>query len=111
MTLNKELDPYRRFPCATSASGCDAKGVAKPALTADQKKVVANKQDEGSRDQTLQWICIGVGSALGIASGYLLYKGYLDSEDTNARHEAHQGVRIFPTAGASSGGIVAEFEF
>ena len=90
---------------------CDAKGAPATGLGPADLATVASKSDEGHRDQTLQWICVGVGSALGIASGYLFYKGYLDSDDDKGRKEAHQGLRIFPTAGASSGGILAEFDF
>jgi len=114
-TINKDLDPYRRYKCPVTAANpagiCDAKGAMATPLGPADLALVASKSDEGHRDQTLQWICIGVGSALGIASGYLLYKGYLDSEDDKGRKEAHQGLRIFPTAGASSGGILAEFDF
>ena len=116
VSVNKDLDQYRRYPCLPSTVSpgglCDAKGTTPlTALNQDQKNQVAKKTDEGNRDQTLQWICVGVGSALGIASGYLLYKGYLDSDDEKGHKEAHQGLRIFPTAGTSSGGILAEFDF
>jgi hypothetical protein len=111
--VNTRLDPYRRFPCTDNPSQlCDAsRKTPSAALTPDQRNQVGNLNDEGNRAQTLQWICIGVGSALGVASGYLFYKGYLDSDDDNGRRHAHQGLRIFPTAGASSGGIQAEFDF
>ncbi|MBC8131976.1 MAG: PEGA domain-containing protein [Deltaproteobacteria bacterium] len=108
--VNKRLDPYRRFSCMGNQL-CDAKGTVRPALTTAEKNSVSTLNDEGSRDQTLQWICVGVGSALGIASGYLLYKGYIDSDGEHPQNQARHGLRIFPTAGASSSGIVAEFDF
>ena len=112
--VNKRLDPYRRFPC-NGNQVCDGNNVVKPGATAmltrDERDKVGSLNDEGKRAQTLQWICIGVGSALGVASGYLLYKGYLDSDDERPTHEARRGLRIFPTAAASSGGILAEFDF
>lgn len=112
--VNKRLDPYRRFPC-NGNQVCDGNNMVKPGATAtltrDEREKVGSLNDEGKRAQTLQWICIGVGSALGVASGYLLYKGYLDSDDDRATHEARRGLRIFPTAAASSGGILAEFDF
>jgi len=94
--INKDLDPYRN-----------------KTLTPDQRKVADDKLNQGNRAQTLQWVFVGLGSAFGIASGYLLYRGYLDSDGSPAtgHQEAHRGLRIFPTAGASSGGILAEFEF
>jgi hypothetical protein len=111
--VNVRLDQYRRFPCtANPGQLCDAsKTMVRAPLTQDERNKVGNLNDEGTRAQTLQWICIGVGSALGVASGYLFYKGFLDSEDGHGRRQAHQGLRIFPTAGASSGGIQAEFDF
>jgi hypothetical protein len=108
--VNKKLDPYRRFPCMGSQL-CDAKGVVRPALTTTEKSKVSALNDDGNRNQTLQWICIGVGSVLGVTGGYLFYKGYIDSDEEHARREARRGLRIFPTAAASSGGIVAEFDF
>jgi hypothetical protein len=112
--VNQRLDPYRRFPCNGNQI-CDGNNMVKAgttaALTKDEREKRDSLTDEGKRAQTLQWICIGVGSALGVASGYLLYKGYLDSDDDRATHEARRGLRIFPTAAASSGGILAEFDF
>jgi len=71
---------------------------------------VASKTDTGNRDQTLQWVFVGVGGAFAVAGGYLLYKGYLASEGNNQSASNH-GLRIFPTATASTRGIVAEFDF
>lgn len=109
--INKRLDPYRRFPCM-GGQLCDSKNVVRQPLTPAEKNSVSALNDEGNRDQTLQWICVGVGSALGIASGYLFYKGYIDTDDERpASQSARHGLRIFPTAGVSSSGIVAEFDF
>jgi hypothetical protein len=112
--VNERLDPFRRFPCMGNQQ-CDGNGMVKAGPTATLTKDEQDKKttliDEGKRAQTLQWICVGLGSALGVASGYLFYKGYLDSDDGRATHEARRGLRIFPTAAASSGGILAEFEF
>jgi PEGA domain len=108
--VNKKLDPYRRFPCM-GGQLCDSKGVVKAPLTPVEKSQVGSLNDKGNHDQALQWICIGVGSVLGVASGYLFYKGYIDSDEEHPHHEALRGFRIFPTAGVSSSGILAEFDF
>lgn len=109
--INKDLDPFRRYPCkADVVDGCDSMGKVNP-LSDDQKKTRADKLSEGQRDRNLQWVFIGVGSALGITSAYLLYKGYLDADDAPTHREAMSGLRIFPTAGMSSGGVQAEFDF
>jgi hypothetical protein len=112
--VNNQLDPYRRFACMGNQV-CDGNNMVKTGstatLTKDERDKVSSLNDEGKRAQTLQWLCIGVGSALGVASGYLFYKGYLDSDDDRPAHEARRGLRIFPTAAASSGGVLAEFDF
>jgi len=109
--INQQLDQYRRFSCTSSQTGlCDSKGQPAAPLTADQKSTVATKTDTGNRDQTLQWVFVGVGGAFAVAGGYLLYKGYLASEG-NGQSASNHGLRIFPTATASSRGIVAEFDF
>ena len=38
-------------------------------------------------------------------------EGYLDADDAPTHREAMSGLRIFPTAGVSSGGVQAEFDF
>jgi PEGA domain-containing protein len=108
--INKQLDQYRRFSCATSPTGlCDGQGTSAQPLTLAEKNTVNSKTDDGNRDQTLQWVFVGVGGAFAIAGGYLLYKGYLSSE--GGQSASNHGLRIFPTATASAGGIAAEFDF
>jgi PEGA domain len=108
--INSQLDQYRRFSCSTSPTGlCDSHGASAQQLSLADKNTVASKTDQGDRDQTLQWVFVGVGGAFAIAGGYLLYKGYLASEGSQSA--SNHGLRIFPTATASAGGIVAEFDF
>ena len=112
LKINKDLDQYRRYPCPQNPlESCDINKM--PAPLSEQDRTTRDKKiSEGERDRNLQWVFIGVGSALGITSAYLLYKGYLDSDDTAPSHrEAKSGLRIFPTAGVTSGGILAEFDF
>src|SRR3569623_190222 len=108
--INKDLDQFRRYPCSADPMGCDSMGKVAP-LSDQDRKTRDDKLSEGQRDRNLQWVFIGVGSALGITSAYLLYKGYLDSDDAPTRREAMSGHRIFPTAGMSSGGVQAEFDY
>jgi hypothetical protein len=111
--VNQQLDQYRRFLCSNSYSGyCDGNG--KPAsnpkdFTAAMTQTQSSLEDQGNKDQTLQWVFVGVGGAFAVAGGYLLYKGYLSSE--GGQSASNHGLRIFPTATASSKGIVAEFDF
>lgn len=112
--INRDLDKHRRQPCTggvDSTSGvCDIMNRPQPDLTPTQREEVARKTDEGNRAQTLQWVFVGLVPPFAIAGGFLLYKGYLESEG-GSKTSHNRGPRIFPTASASAGGIVAEFDF
>jgi hypothetical protein len=111
--VNSQLDQYRRFNCTgipPSTVCSDVHGNMVPDTTPDQKATAHNLQDQGSRDQLLQWVFVGLSGAFAIAGGVLLYKGYLTSEG-GTQSASNHGLRLFPTATASSGGIIAEFEF
>jgi PEGA domain len=109
--INQQLDQYRRFTCSTGV--CDNQGNPSQPLTSAQKSFVSTTTDQGNRDETLQWVFVGVGGAFAVAGGYLLYKGYLASEGGQSGNESasNHGLRIFPTATASARGIAAEFDF
>ena len=108
--INSQLDQYRRFTCPTdSTKVCDIHNTPSQPLTADQLSRSHSLTDEGNRDQLLQWVFVGLTGAFAIAGGVLLYKGYLAGEGTHSA--SNHGLRLFPTATASSGGIIAEFEF
>jgi hypothetical protein len=107
--INNQLDQYRRFPCPNGGGTCDIHNSPAQPLTQDQAARSHTLTDEGNRDQLLQWVFVGLTGAFAIAGGVLLYKGYLESEGTQSA--SNHGLRLFPTATASSGGIIAEFEF
>jgi PEGA domain len=108
--INAQLDQYRRFPCpGSSMELCDINNNVSQPLSPDQVARSHTLTDEGNRDQLLQWVFVGLTGAFAIAGGVLLYKGYLQTEGTQSA--SNHGLRLFPTATASSGGIVAEFEF
>jgi hypothetical protein len=113
--INKQLDPFRRFPCSTSpTSTCDVNGnPADPTLSQADLKTSHDLTNQGNQDQLLQWVFVGLSGAFAIAGGVLLYKGYLTTEkdQLGTQHASNHGLRIFPTASASSGGIIAEFDF
>jgi hypothetical protein len=67
-------------------------------------------EDQGSRYQKLETGLFIVSAGVALVGGFFLYKGYLDS-DNNEKTTASRGLRIFPTASASAGGIVTEFDF
>jgi hypothetical protein len=109
--INNQLDQYRRFTCSTGV--CDSQGKPSQPLTSSQKSSVSSLTDQGNKDETLQWVFVGVGGAFAVAGGYLLYKGYLAAEGTESGNQSasNHGLRIFPTATASARGIAAEFDF
>jgi hypothetical protein len=109
--INNQLDAYRRFPCNSATGFCDGNGQpAKMTLTQDEAARSASLTSTGNRDQLLQWVFVGFTGAFAIASGVLLYKGYLSTEGSNNSASNH-GLRLFPTASATAGGIIAEFDF
>jgi hypothetical protein len=114
--INSDLDPYRRIPsgspgCPSSPTGfCGIKGNVAAAPEPKDSALIASKKDEGHRDQLLEEVLLITAVPLAIASGYFLYKGYLDSGESGSR-SASRGLRIFPTASASAGGIITEFDF
>jgi hypothetical protein len=110
--INEQLDPYRRLPCPMDpALTCDGNGkeVTTGLDPAEQEKATA-LTDQGNKDQLLQWVFVGLTGAFAIAGGVLLYKGFLAPSEGKQSASNH-GLRLFPTATASSGGIIAEFEF
>ncbi|HXJ23223.1 MAG TPA: PEGA domain-containing protein [Polyangia bacterium] len=110
--INQQLDQYRTFPCPNnSMMFCNASGQPAPGLTDQQKADKQSKLDQGNRDETLQWVFVGVGGAFAIAGGYFLYKGYLSGDSGSTSSASNHGLRLFPTASASAAGMVAEFDF
>jgi PEGA domain-containing protein len=112
--VNAQLDQYRRLPCPGNPSEeCDVNNNTLPPITPQERQEQLGKAktltDEGNKDQLLQWVFVGLTGAFAIAGGVLLYKGYLATEGTQSA--SNHGLRLFPAATASSGGIIAEFEF
>jgi len=108
--INSQLDQYRRFECQGSATGlCDNDSKPAQPLTTEQLAKSHSLTEQGNQDQLLQWVFVGLTGAFAIAGGVLLYKGFLASEGTQSA--SNHGLRLFPSATRSSGGIIAEFEF
>ena len=108
--INDQLDQYRRFPCDKAPSMmCDGNGKMVGELMPGDPERAHELTEQGNKDQLLQWVFVGLTGAFAIAGGVLLYKGYLSSEGKQSA--SNHGLRLFPTATASSGGIIAEFEF
>jgi hypothetical protein len=112
--LNGELNQYRRIDpgkpgCPSTTSQCNLQGDPALPLTDSDFKKQKSILDQGHTAETREIIFLSFAGAFAIAGGYFLYRGYLDSaSETNT---ASRGLRIFPTATASAGGIVTEFDF
>jgi PEGA domain-containing protein len=105
--INKDLDPYRRFPC--TAGMCDAGGVAVRPLNMMETMYVKLKKDDGKRLETYQYISYGVGAALVVAGGYLFYRAYL--EDDGERRMAIGPVSFTPLIAPGQTGLAATTTF
>jgi hypothetical protein len=113
--LNAELDTYRRVPpgspgCpATSAMSCNSHGTPAPDLNTSEIATRDSKLSQGRHAQSLEtWFFVGTG-VFAAVGGFFLYRGYLDGSGETTT--AARGLRVFPSATASAGGIVTEFDF
>jgi hypothetical protein len=114
--INSELNQYRRIElgkpgCTMSTYGyCNIHGDPAMPRTAAENLRVNELTDQGRRAQTFEIAFLAAVPLFAIAGGYFLYRGYLASEG-DEKTTASRGLRIFPTASASAGGIVTEFDF
>jgi hypothetical protein len=114
--INSELDPFRRFPCASGGMAVctDSAGMMPAApLTPAQMDYVQQLQDEGKRFENLQYVALGVGSVFAIASGVLFYFGYLADDGSVALGTGPLAPRLslVPTATPSGGGGLLQLRF
>jgi PEGA domain len=114
-SINADLDPYRRYPCNGSTEViCAADRVTrKPPIQPDEGRYVTQLQDEGKRFEGYQYIALGAGSILAVASGVLFYFGYL-AEDTSGLAFGGRGslrLSLSPVVGPGSNGMAARLTF
>ena len=113
---NELIDPLRRFPCNADDKtyGCDKDGkAAKPLRTVDLE-YRQNLSDDGKQFQTYEFIALGVGGALAIASGVLFYFGYFADDSPGVplgpRADAPR-LQLTPYGAADGGGFAARLRF
>jgi hypothetical protein len=121
-SINRDLDPYRRYPCLSNPAqiSCDRSGtITLRPITPDEARYVGDLQGEGKRFEGYQYIALGAGSILAVASGVLFYFGYL-AEDTSGlaldlgdhRKGTDLRLELFPTiAPGSASGMAARLTF
>lgn len=114
---NADLNKYRRLSvgepgCTSSPSGqCyPVTGEPAPARTQDDVNRINTLTKEGRSDQRWQIGAFAAAAGFALVGGYFLYRGYL-AGGSEEKATASRGLRIFPTATASAGGIVTEFDF
>ncbi len=111
--INSDLDPYRRAKCVRDRTKlCKSDGVTDAkGLNASEEKYVADLQTEGDKFQTLQYVFYGLGGALVVTGGVLLYLGYGTSSSSDA--QASQGIKwqFAPVFTPSSAGALGGFSF
>jgi hypothetical protein len=118
--INRELDPYRRYACVSGPNrgevACDRTGMmVLPRIGLDEARFVGELQDEGKRFEGYQYIALGAGSILAVASGVLFYFGYL-AEDTSGlafglgdRNQAR--LSLVPVLAPGNNGMAARLTF
>jgi hypothetical protein len=107
--INSDLDPHRRFDCGMGVIKCGIDNKPAPELTDAEKAWDRDQLDEGSRFQNYQYVAIGVGSVLAVASGVLFYFGYL-ADDAGGRERGYS-FRVLPMLGPQGGGALGAFAF
>jgi hypothetical protein len=110
-SVNKDLDEYRRFPCAMPPSNlCNAQMKMKEPLSPLQVTYVKAKKDDGQRLELYQYISYGVGGALLLTSGYLFYRAYLGESNERAQGAAPR-FALVPVLGPTQAGAAAYLRF
>jgi hypothetical protein len=112
--VNKDLDAYRRFPCpsinpAPGSMLCSGNSAPAPALTPAEQNYVDAKKTDGRRLETYQYIGYGVGGALVLAGGYLLYRSYLDEDPEPRAHR--RTIAVMPILSPGTAGLTAAAQF
>jgi hypothetical protein len=116
--INRDLDPFRRYPCRgePTVMKCGRDGVErKPDIMPDEARYVGELQEEGKRFEGYQYIALGAGSILAVASGVLFYFGYLADDTSGLAVDvgSKRAVRVSltPLIGPGSNGMAARLTF
>lgn len=112
-STNSNLDPYRRYPCATGgAIACSADGKTNlGALNAQQIAYVQDQQNTGDTYTKLQWVGYGVGGALIATSAVFFYRGYFAKPSESAASDRGSHFVLLPAISPGSVGALALVSF
>jgi hypothetical protein len=111
-SINSNLDPYRRYPCASGgALTCAADGSNPGALNQQQLDYVKSQQNTGDTYSKVQWVGYGVGGALLITSGVLFYRGYIAKPTDMAARKSRNNLIVLPSLAPGNVGALAYLAF
>ncbi|MDZ4694714.1 MAG: PEGA domain-containing protein [Deltaproteobacteria bacterium] len=123
LQFNKDLDPYRQFPCDSDSGKCDINGneievdpsLSKSEVAAMERqrsKEVQSLKDDGAQATTLQYVFWGVTGAMAVTSGVLFYLAAdkNDGDDSDSASSGHN-LTIAPTIQPGGAGFVGRFTF
>ncbi len=114
-SINSNLDKFRRYPCASGgAPNCAADG--KTGLQPlDQipgaTEYVSSQKSTGDTYTKLQWVGYGVGGALLVTSGVLIYRGYFAQPTTVASRKSRSTFVVLPAVAPGNIGALAYVSF
>jgi hypothetical protein len=82
--VERDLDPYRRFPCpGNSTLTCNAKLETAAPLTSAQASYVHEKRSDGDTARRNEKIAFVTGGVAALVSGYLFYKWIAAGPEVN----------------------------
>jgi hypothetical protein len=114
--VNSTLDPYRRYPCPSSAGvnagvqACDTSGKYRP-LDSNESAFAQSEQNTGNTYAKLQWVGYGVGGVLLVTSGVLFYRGYFAKPTQEASNKRRTNLIVLPAFAPNSVGALAFLRF
>jgi hypothetical protein len=111
--VNSNLDPYRRYTCATGgAQTCSADGKTNlGALDANSLNYVSQQQSTGDGYTKLQWVGYGVGGALIATSAVFFYRGYFAHSNSTVQNHERSNLLVMPSFGPGHAGLRALLAF
>ena len=112
-SINSNLDKYRRYQCpGSSATTCSADGKTDLGpLPAGAPEYIKSQQNTGDHYTIVQWVGYGVGGALLITSGVLIYRGYFAKPTTVAARKNRSNLIVLPSVAPGNVGALAYWAF
>jgi len=112
-SINSNLDPYRRYQCASGGSvTCSADGKTNLGdLSQPARDYVNNQQSTGDTYSKMQWVGYGVGGALLVTSAVFFYRGYVAQPSNVAARKSRNRLIVLPSVAPGNVGALAYLRF